>query len=730
MKRLADPQATQDPVIATSRKYKGLLHCEPNDTTQLRERVTEFENTVRPLVNRALDAAYLFYDATRLLLYNNEFLWNKQLCLHFPLENKTIPSGDCYCLVLFDYAPGQQPVFTHVCPIDAAHWNQAPIVDGHYKAFHLTRDIVQLSLAEESDEIVHSQHCDHDSNHMIIDQEINNTNEVEITEPHTELTEQEANEMQKVRLLWIDETAHYWLVTPPSPTTRKLDEGAPHCFQQYLQLLVDVQLMTDARHMKHLCERATDIVKKQYNYYTGLIASAVRVNLSMLFMCTAVRAFQSHRKTQILEEATPDADLENADRLTTEDLIKMPIFDCWLDSEMHLFKQAPPHSKHEWLFATLLPRTVEFMHGRVPRALLPAWMEYTINKSTYDRTLPFSDRYWVQQHDTKLYKIRMEWLLKSEFTAWLSKPGTVQPKVRAGFVLIEKEIFDSMFLPCLYRQVLSGLIIWFYYSAVRETTEEDPFHLALAQYTTTDQAQVKEACTKLLSLNFGHSASIISFCHQYGDPLSPALQQYETLINTPKPEGRDALRGSFGACGGGGGGGGGQGNGLVQIRRDEVPDLEDLFVSDILPPCLKHIYSPENRNRLGNSDRLNGVRYLLSLGYSEEEILRGLNKDEVKKYGMELRSIVKSYSGKAQNNERGPLGCASVINLDAGTRNVFRCVYEKAQNGDERVHYATHEEKLPFINECCRTNFPPLTNGGYQKKMSHPLQYIRLKLDK
>jgi len=95
-------------------------------------------------------------------------------------------------------------------------------------------------------------------------------------------------------------------------------------------------------------------------------------------------------------------------------------------------------------------------------------------------------------------------------------------------------------------------------------------------------------------------------------------------------------------------------------------------------------------------------------------------------------AIMKTYNNKPRDEDRGPLGCVSIINLKHDAKNVFRCAYEEKKNGDKQVKYATFQEKQPFINECCSKHFSSGSSGKseYPLEMKHPLQFIRLKMNK
>ncbi len=659
-----------DEVITLCKKYDGLL-CREEASLSLQEEITEYEAVVKSKMAITLESAHLCYENTPILFYNNRFLFNKtQLKLYFKEEQKELKQGDCLCLILFDYsATTKEFTFTHVCPIDKLKWNLASIILQHYKVFHLGRDIVQLSL-------------DSNQEHLFSNEEP--CFEIKIEEEEgEEMIISDEFETKEERSFWLPDCVAENEIEP------KQEENT--AFNQYIQLLIDNRLIRC--HFERGPTR-----KDHFQYYTKLVSLKEQREMTGLFVYYSMRISFETRVKRLLEEDDEEK------LLSLEDIAKEQAFQLWLEAESHLFIQA----KTNPAFKQKLEEHVSFLCLNLPSQLIPPWFDYTVQKNEYIEKEGRSRDFWIFTREKK-YKIRMEWLFRPEFSLFIAKS---YPQIEGGYVFIDQNVFYSVFIPCVYRQTLADTILWFYCSTkrIKENGPLSKFNSLSEKYG--DRTKIENLCRDLSILDLDNPQNLIEYCETNGDPASFVLQNFKELSKT---KGREVLRssGSFAVT-------------FEPFYRKNMSDLEDLFKSDILPPCLKSVLSPEHRGKMGNQDRLNSIRYLKGMDYADEEILSFLNTNDVTTYAHDLVAIMKTYNNKPKGEDKGPLGCASIINLKHDSKNVFRCAYEQKKNGDKQIFYATFQEKQPFIIDCCNAHFSTLPSV----EMKHPFQFVRMKINK
>jgi DNA primase large subunit len=179
------------------------------------------------------------------------------------------------------------------------------------------------------------------------------------------------------------------------------------------------------------------------------------------------------------------------------------------------------------------------------------------------------------------------------------------------------------------------------------------------------------------------------------------------------------------------------------VKREALPDIEDLGTKSLVPPCMQRIFTAKIRTQqppppphLGHTDRLNAVRYLIDMAYTKEEAVGYLCRSHEKdrEYVLAIETAYDSFSRLKRANPDGVTSqhhsfyCGSIINLKQqhGNKNVIRCVFaEKAEQrvkSHRRCDY-TVKEKEVFRQACsdtlCKKPFFPI---------SHPIQYSLLQM--
>ena len=167
------------------------------------------------------------------------------------------------------------------------------------------------------------------------------------------------------------------------------------------------------------------------------------------------------------------------------------------------------------------------------------------------------------------------------------------------------------------------------------------------------------------------------------------------------------------------------GGGFAPRVDRAMPDIEDL--PRYLPPCLKAVIG--TNLHLKDQDRLTVVKYIVDMGYSEEDMLRSLAKGEndVKtlrsQYSWATRRRAKAYPGRIS------LNCGGVININTDDGNTVRCLYEArcTKKGDRKRRDYDLVEKDGFKSQCAASLKISTERGEY---LNHPIDYVKHKLNK
>jgi hypothetical protein len=312
------------------------------------------------------------------------------------------------------------------------------------------------------------------------------------------------------------------------------------------------------------------------------------------------------------------------------------------------------------------------------------------------------------------YKIKFEWLLQEEFDHVRTKK-TSQYRVSKGHAYINKMAFESIFRPLLYKSVLNDVFCFVLQHRHGSASDADKLWCLVSdlmyRYEYRDN-DIKEICDALMKVDLKQPVHLHDFCFHYGSVCTPMMIEFTNErkefdgSRTPYESAIQSLlitsineRGSS--------------------MEPTITDIEDLFNTNVLPPCLKELYN-RSRSHMGYMDRMNGVRYLMALSAIEETCVKTIcheNSDEgfIKTVRQECRANEK------KGGYRTPFSCLSVTKLGPTEKNKFRCFYEKQKNGETGPNNSSLDERLGFISKCCSKNL-----GGIQ--ISDPIQYIHTKI--
>ena len=147
-----------------------------------------------------------------------------------------------------------------------------------------------------------------------------------------------------------------------------------------------------------------------------------------------------------------------------------------------------------------------------------------------------------------------------------------------------------------------------------------------------------------------------------------------------------------------------------------MPDIEEL--DQFLPPCLQELLHDRKNTHFQNTDRLNLVKWLADLKYTESDIMKYLPENQEN-----IHALYYDHLKNKGTDKEGSFRCNSLITLgskfDSSIK--FRCTYERKSNPTNKRRSITKKMQNDFMSQCscAAPNEYPYTY------VFHPLDYIK-----
>lgn len=513
----------------------------------------------------------------------------------------------------------------------------------------------------------------------------------------------------------------FWLVSQLEQIVAEVPDD--QCLRQYMQFMFDVfvwrRFFSDNEALK----------KKAIRYYSRQIGRC-HTEMTLLFLSQMI----DHNGGETSETIHH----LRKDRKQGEwfiDLANTRLYQEWIDMEMLLFKEARWGRVLQREQEILLREHVLYLRREMPRNLWPTWFAYVMNERDEGvDAIAAAPIYWIELEDGN-YSVRGEWLLKPEFDALLLSLPIVK-----GHTCLTPQIFQTVFLPLLYRCVLDdtrAYLFYVYYVNEQPTAQTNEVRYYLTNLRNAHhytRESVREMSQFIKKSSLFSATSVYDLMAECGDISSPIprkmLKKRPEFDESRSQEEIDATTSWKDRI----------------VRRDKLCDIEDLGTKNLAPPCMQRIFIPKKgRNpsehptppHLTHTDRINTMRYLIDMAYTQEEAMQYLSRGHEKDREY-LLALETAYDSFAQLKRANPDGvdsqhhsfyCGGIINLpqQSGKKNFLRCVFaeqaEQKAKSHRRCDY-TKDEKEVFRRACGSTLKNPPFFGTV-----HPVQYSLLRLD-
>jgi hypothetical protein len=657
-------------VVGLCEKYYGFLpHQELSGRYPL---LLEYEATMRQRLEERRDA--LVFKKPSVLLFNKRYVFNnQQLRVYTPAVSS---ESDLICLAIFLCRPRKSElVFTHLHMITRSQWDLASISNEHYKAFDLTQTLVipLMKMTVESSSPPPKLSLSSSSTLSCSSSSLASSLEMSIDMPFPK-----QDERSQFTLFWIHEQLN------------KEEDVGVGSLQQYIQFVIDVFAWQRFLH------KSEHVKQKMVRHYAQLIKNQ-HSRLALLFL---------HQMIEMSSDAMTAENMskrkEASEGEIFYDSIAALFLHEWIACEVFLFHHFQWYREREAIHRALHEHVI-FMATALSPALLPAWFDYTIDEEGRE--------FW-QETSEHTYKLKSEWLYKQEFEKLL----TDQP-IQQGYIYISEVLFATLFLPSLYRCVLTSVHHYLYFIHHSGPLKFIKERRLLSSYSSS---YTKEELTSLYTLLASHKlqsqTTLLECAEKLGDLSTPVLRHLLKIKQKQqeKEEGTVAFVPWY----------------EKKVQRDMLPDLEDLGKGDLLPPCLKEVFGKEH---IGNMDRVNVSRYLMDLAYSKEEVVEFLCKGADRQYTHAVSSTYDHFYNKQKKNNNTQtkcqsFGCSSIINMGPqGDKNIFRCHFEAKTNGAVRRKNHDINDKREFMT-ACRASLT--LNAPSEDYIQHPVHYVLLQLQK
>lgn len=661
-----------------TRQYRGLLLS--SAINHLRLQSYEQDLSDRLAKNEQLQ---VIAKRATLLLYHNRYMFRTQFLLY---NDAVAPDFEILCVAFFTVKKDSDTLdFIQFALITPEQWRKATLTDQEYRSFDMKRDkLCPLNLIQQENEFLSLAY----SSDSIASQEKEILQECDsIDVPASQF-----------RLFWLHES---FLIedddadTGPEPILPN-NEYLVH----YTAFLFDVYVW-----QRYFTEWGVKLKKRMLQHYSWAIKTHHNA-MTLLFISQMIEQ-SSQKLTSAVHKQRKDC-LRYHDWFI--ELSETRLYKQWLQAELFLFKEASWHkdlaqeSEH-------LKRHISYVKSHLPRALYPNWFAYTLESE---------ELYWKQESAT-LYRINGNWLFKPEFNELLQTLP-----LEKGMTKISTQIFQTVFMPALYRCLLEDgyqcLFYAYYYQEYRRDISDRLYalrrlyHYDLERFISLEQS--------LSECNLSSATSIFdcvaSLCE--GHANSPAVKKmvkkrHEFDLSKKHENSRVPWYERV-------------------IVRQDMPDIEELGDRRLAPPCMTNIFRTSQEKakspgqpRLGHSDKLNIVQYLIDLAYTKQEVIHFLGQgwEQDAAYLVEIANHYDSFSRKKRLNadqrasQHHSFYCSSIINTVPiqKEKNWLRCPYaDAACAGSVRRNDFDKEEKEAFMLECGKALSRPSLYG-----VKHPVQW-------
>lgn len=615
-----------------------------------------------------------------LVLYNrrNCYVVRDQLLLH---KDAVPPESDFICLAFFN-TQLERLQFKDYYLLPRAQWDKVTVVQSCYKPLNL-QHLARINLFGDDDEVAPQEPLSpqslSSSSTTITDDEVGENPEEGVPNPALTML------------------GPFWIHTYIDGMTAETNAPNEYLYK-YIQLILDLVVWRRYYSDDERLKRKTILyyarnVEHHHNAMTLLFASQMAEH-SGRDVSEGV-----HRGRKDCGQGEWFMELANT-RLSRE----------WIDTQMALFRECRWYSLFiEETTLYQLYQHIAFIRHAMPRSLWPGWFSYTIEGG--------NGVYWMELADCT-YVVKAEWILKPAFD-----PLVYSLVIEKGYAQLSPQIFQTVFLPLLYQCVLEDThqyLLYVYHAGdVSTNVARDTLRHLRDAYSHTRE-EMKELDALLQKYSLYNPQGVHTLAAEVGDISSPVMRK---MVKT-RPE-FDLSRSTE------------EMNASVKwferhIRREDVPDIEDLGNKKLAPPCMQRVFGREQRPYMGHSDRMNVIKYLIDMAYSREEVVeflcRGHQQDKAD-YQLLIGNIYDSFLKEKRINRRQLIytqhhsfGCSSLINTvpQQAEKNFLRCQFAvdyEATNNTPRRKY-NHTEKDAFRLQCGATLAQPLKWGT-----KHPVQY-------
>lgn len=668
-------------------QFKGVLMRNAYSHPKLKELESQMSDSLAQNTRIATLAK-----APCLVLYNRRspYITKNQLLLH---RDAVPQESDLICLALFD-TQRERLQFSDYYILPRAQWDKTTLVQSCYRPLnlqHLSR--VDLFGEETAADIPMDEPSSLSSSSTTITDDELDANNLEEAPPNPLLG--------ALGPFWLH--AHIdGMVAESTPPNDYL--------YKYVQVVLDMVVWRryyseDERLKRKTLAYYAQNVESHHNAMTLLFASQ---------MCEHSGQEVSeglHRGRKDCKQGEWFMDLANT-RLSRE----------WMQMQMALFRECRWYSLFlgDEQAATLhqLYQHVAFIRRAMPRPLWPTWFSYTVEGG--------GGVYWMELADCN-YVVKAEWILKPAFD-----PLVCSLLVEKGYAQLSPQLFQTVFLPLLYQCVLEDVhhyLLYVYHSGDTSTNVARDTLRQLRDAYGHSWEEMKGLDSLVQKCLLYNPQSVHALAAEVGDPSSPVMRK---MIKTrPEfdlsrtPEEVNASAKWF----------------ERHIRREDVPDIEDLGNRKLAPPCMQRVFGKEQRPYMGHSDRINVVKYLIDMAYGREEVVEFLSRGvvirqhEKAEYQQLIGNIYDSFLKEKSINRRQLIytqhhsfNCNSLINTvpQQADKNFLRCQfavdYETTHKTPRRKY--DHKEKEVFRLACGATLPQPLKWGT-----KHPVQYTLQRID-
>lgn len=577
-------------------------------------------------------------------------------------------------------------------------WEKAARVDKHYRVIRLAeafRVNLPSTLGGNSDCTLESK-----GRPMEADALITEVASMQLDEPLLSVREYERNFDALNTLNELDEPRP--LVDVP-PTESHVG--------RYAQLICDLSLAKQYFSKRFSLQRET---LEQHENYVRHSDHFEHWPTMFLFLSRLIGSQLARPQTlQSIQKLVSNT--ENVRYVETRDLNPMiGLYQEWLDAECCLFERRNIGQHPELLgeLAFTLDRHILFLRQHLPFTLCPPWIDWGIVCGDGDEYV-----FWRRTADCvgRQVAIPMEFFLSAELNVYF-QVSLARPKpfslISRGLVVIEERDLYAYYVPHLYRLMLADVFTYLLHThRYADIQEEEILRLSgVGRFDAPLDDLFESICDENEKKGKRNSLAY-RLCFRRGDFATPVMQallqrkEKRALAKEKTVVLVDAHR---------------------TLRREEIPDLEDLFHSAKMAPCMKRLAS---QSWITHLDRVNFVRYALDLQMTKQETVQFLCRAEPNNR-QHVEAVAAQYDFFAKRNleqsdvARHSFGCTSIINFRGNNREVLRCVFEEQACGGKPRHFKYDwSAKEKFMTACCQSRQSSGRDGAGQV-IRHPLDHL------